>query len=184
MYTSGIDQHKHDSVVTTYDAAGERVGQVRLPNHRSAISRYFAAFPGPHQAVVESTGRWYWLSDLLTALGVDLTLAHAKALRAIAYAKVKTDPIDSDTLALLLQAGLIPDAHMMSPALRAQRDLLRTRLRLVAKAPAAGTASAGSSRSSTSGRSPSWSRSISCRRPATPSGSRWWTRSASAWSDS
>lgn len=133
MYTSGIDQHKRDSVVTTYDAAGERVRQARLPNHRAVISRYFAAFPGPHQAVVESTGRWYGLSDLLTGLGVELTLAHAKALKAIAYANVKTDPIDSDTLALLLQAGLIPDAHMISPALRAQRDLLRTRLRLVAK---------------------------------------------------
>jgi len=133
MYTSGIDQPKRDSVITTLDTAGERVRQVRLPNHRAAISRYFAAFPGPHQAVVESTGRWYWLSDLLTGLGVELTLAHAKAVKAIAYAKVKTDPIDSNTLAVLHQAGLIPVAHMISPDLRAQRDLLRTRLRLVAK---------------------------------------------------
>jgi transposase len=133
MYTTGIDQHKRDSVLTTYDAAGERVRQVRLPNSPAALVRYFAAFAGPHQAVVETTGRWYWLSDLLAAQGVALQLAHAKSLKAIAYAKVKTDPIDSDTLAVLRLAGLIPQAHMISPELRGPRDLLRTRLRLVAK---------------------------------------------------
>jgi transposase len=133
MFTSGIDQHKRDSVITTYDATGRRVRQARLPNRPAVLAHYFAAFPGPHQAVVESTGRWYWLSDLLTALGIELQLAHAKALKAIAYAKVKTDPIDSDTLAVLRRAGLIPQAHMISPELRSQRDLLRTRLRLVAK---------------------------------------------------
>ena len=133
MYTSGIDQHKRDSVITTYNAAGERVRQERLPNRRAVLVHYFSAFPGPHQAVVESTGRWYWLADLLAAQGVTLQLAHAKALKAIAYAKVKTDAIDSDTLAVLCRAGLIPQAHMIRPELRGQRDLLRTRLRLVAK---------------------------------------------------
>jgi len=133
MHTSGIDQHQRDSVVTTYNEAGERVRQERLPNRPAALVRYFAAFPSPHQAVVESTGRWYWLADLLAAQGVTLQLAHAKALKAIAYAKVKTDAIDSDTLAVLCRAGLIPQAHMIRPELRGQRDLLRTRLRLVAK---------------------------------------------------
>lgn len=133
MFTTGIDQHKRDSVFTTYNAAGERVRQVRLANRPAAVLRYFAAFPGPHQAVVESTGHWYWLRDLLAAQGVDLQLAHAKALKAIAYAKVKTDPIDSDLLAVLRQAELIPQAHMIAPELRGPRDLLRTRLRLVIK---------------------------------------------------
>jgi transposase len=99
MFTTGIDQHKRESVFTTYNAAGERVR----------------------------------LSDLLLAQGIDLQLAHAKALKAIAYAKVKTDPIDSDRLAVLRQAGFIPQAHMIAPELRGPRDLLRTRLRLVTK---------------------------------------------------
>lgn len=46
MYTSGIDQHKRDSVITTYDAAGQRVRQARLPNRPAAVIRYFAAFRG------------------------------------------------------------------------------------------------------------------------------------------
>jgi hypothetical protein len=38
--------------------------------------------------VVESTGFWYWLTDLLDDLGGDLALAHASHLKAIAAAKV------------------------------------------------------------------------------------------------
>jgi len=133
VFYSGIDQHKLDSVITTYNAAGERLRQHRLRNDRAALVRYFAAFPGPHRAVVESTGSWYWLRDLLVAHGVDLQLAHATRLKAISSAKVKTDAIDSDTLAQLCQADLIPPAHMIRPEVRGARDLLRTRLRLVGK---------------------------------------------------
>jgi len=72
MFFSGIDQHKLDSTITTYNVQGERVGQRRLRNDRAAILRYFAQYPGPHRAVVESTGGWYWLHDLLVPQGVEL----------------------------------------------------------------------------------------------------------------
>ncbi len=125
---SGIDQHKASSVVT---ADGQRVAQVTLPNHRAVLLGHFAQFPGPHRAVVESTGRWYWMRDLLVPAGVELELAHAKLLRAIAYAKVKTDAVDAATLAQLLRVGLIPKAHMIADAMRGPRDVLRARLQLV-----------------------------------------------------
>jgi len=41
--------------------------------------------------------------------------------------------VDSLTLAQLLRADLIPEAHMISPELRPLRDVLRARLRLVEK---------------------------------------------------
>jgi transposase len=131
VFYTGIDQHRCSSVLTTLTAQGERLGQVTLPNERGLLSQYFAQFPGPHHAVVEATGRWYWLRDLLVPQGIDLHLAHAKFLKAIAYAKVKTDAVDSDTLAQLLRAGLIPEAHMIAETQRGPRDVLRTRLRLV-----------------------------------------------------
>lgn len=131
MFYSGIDQHKLSSVITTLAADGQRVAQATVPNDRRVLRQYFAQFPGPHRAVVESTGRWYWLRDLLVPAGVDLELAHAKLLKAIAYAKVKTDAVDADTLAQLLRADLIPHAHMIADAMRAPRDVLRTRLQLV-----------------------------------------------------
>ena len=133
MYYSGIDQHKRDCMITTYDGDGHRVKQQRVPNSRPPLRRYFSAFPGPHRAVVESTGFWYWLADLLDDLGVELTLAHATRLKAIAAAKVKTDRLDSDLLAQLLRAGLIPEAHRIAREARGPRDLLRLRVRLVEK---------------------------------------------------
>ena len=34
---------------------------------------------------------WHWLKDLLSSLNIPMILAHAKYVKAIAYAKVKTD---------------------------------------------------------------------------------------------
>jgi len=133
MWYTGIDQHKQFCVLTTYGPDGPRVKQARVASTPLAIQQYFAEFPGPHRAVVESTGAWYWLADTLGALGVPLILAHATRVKAIAAAKVKTDQVDSDTLALLLRADLIPVAHMIRADQRGPRDLMRARLRLVEK---------------------------------------------------
>ena len=133
MWRSGIDQHKQFCVITTYGPEGPRVKQARVESTALALAQYFAEFPGPHKAVVASTGGWYWLADTLAGLGVELVLAHATRVKAIAAAKVKTDQVDSDTLALLLRADLIPMAHRIAPAQRGPRDLMRTRLRLVEK---------------------------------------------------
>jgi len=133
MYYYGIDQHKRDSFITTYDSQGTVVKQMRVANDPLLIQNYFAQFSGSHRAVVESTGSWYWLADLLQKLDVKLTLAHATELKAISAAKVKTDKVDSDILAQLLRADLIPEAHKISADKRGPRDLMRTRLRLISK---------------------------------------------------
>lgn len=132
-YYSGIDLHKRTSFITTIDQLGQIVKQQQLQNHREALKAYFASQPGVHLAVVESTTGWYWLRDLLDGQGIALKLAHAKYLKAISYAKVKTDKVDSETLAHLLRLDMIPEAHQISAELRDQRDVLRTRLRLVSR---------------------------------------------------
>jgi transposase len=98
------------------------------------ISAYFQSFgTETPRAVVESTTGWYWLDDLLKTFGVELVLAHAKYLKAIAYAKVKTDKVDERTLAQLLRMNYIPIAHKIRLELREVRDLTRARLCLVWK---------------------------------------------------
>ncbi len=104
-----------------------------MATDRMALASYVRRLRKPHTAVVEATGGWYWLEDFLWAEGIALVLAHAKYLKAIAYAMVKTDAIDAYTLARLLRAQFIPEAHMVSPELRPLRDLLRARLLLVQK---------------------------------------------------
>lgn len=133
MLYSGIDLHKRTLAIHTLDGAGALVRKADLPTQRDVITAYFATLPGPHQAVVECTGMWYWLRDLLVPQGIDLRLGHAKYLKAISYAKVKTDAVDAATLAQLLRVQLIPEAHMISDAHREIRDVLRTRLLLVSR---------------------------------------------------
>lgn len=133
MLHSGIDLHKRDVVIATVDREGRHVREARLTTSPAAVRGYFAALPGPHRAVVESTSNWYWLRDLCTSTGVDLRLGHSKYIKAISYAKVKTDAIDAATLAQLLRSDLIPEAHMVSTERREARDLLRARLQLVAQ---------------------------------------------------
>ncbi len=133
MFYSGIDLHKDMCFTTTIDESGMIVKQSKVPNDDHAILNYFFSLGKDHRAVVESTSNWYWLSDLLKDHGIDLILAHAKYLKAISSAKVKTDKIDSETLAQLLRLNLIPAAHQISADKRGMRDLMRARLRLVHK---------------------------------------------------
>ncbi len=131
MLYSGIDLHKRTMAIHTVDAAGTLVRKADLPTNRAAITAYFKTLEGPHQAVCECTGMWYWVRDLLVPQGIDLRLAHTKYLKAISYAKVKTDAIDAATMAQLLRVQLIPEAHMISDTHREVRDVLRGRLLLV-----------------------------------------------------
>ena len=131
MLHSGIDLHKRTIAIATVTPDGRAVQDRQLPTTRAAVRAYFAALPGPHRAVVESTSNWYWLRDLLVGAGVDLRLGHSKYIKAISYAKVKTDAVDAATLAQLLRSDLIPEAHMVSAEWREARDLLRARLQLV-----------------------------------------------------
>jgi transposase len=129
MLHSGIDLHKRTVVISTVDPSGHPVRDAELQTSRARIQSYFAGLPCPHRAVVESTSNWYWLRDLLLSSGVDLRLGHSKYIKAISYAKVKTDAVDAATLAQLLRSDLIPEAHMVSPEWREARDLLRARCR-------------------------------------------------------
>lgn len=133
MFYSGIDLHKNMSVITTIDDNGIIIKQEKLANDEYLILNYFFSIGKQHKAVVESTSNWYWLSDLLNNHGIVMILAHAKYLKAISYAKVKTDQIDSHTLAQLLRMNMIPSAHQINPSYRGLRDLMRSRLRLVNK---------------------------------------------------
>jgi transposase len=102
MPHSGIDLHKRDLVIATVDSTGVVVKDGRVPAARRPVAAYFQALGAEQRAVVESTATWYWLADLLRAEGVTLTLGHSKDIKAISYAKVKTDAVDAATLAQLL----------------------------------------------------------------------------------
>ena len=131
MYYTGIDLHKFTSYLTTVDSIGRIVKQENLKNAAHNFIQYFSDLGDENIATVESTMTWYWVNDLLTSMNIPLILAHAKYVKAIAYAKVKTDKVDSHTLAQLLRMDYIPAAHKISAENRLLRDALRARLKIV-----------------------------------------------------
>lgn len=131
MYYTGIDLHKFTSYLTTVDASGKIIKQADIKNVAHNFIQYFSELGNKNITTVESTMTWYWLNDLLTSIEIPMILAHAKYVKAIAYAKVKTDKVDSHTLAQLLRMDYIPSAHKISNEKRTLRDALRARLKTV-----------------------------------------------------
>ncbi len=128
MFFSGIDLHRRLVAICTVDENGTIVARTKMKTDSQLITDYFGQWPDQHRAVVECTTGWYWFCDLLRSIGVTVVLAHAKYLKAISYAKVKTDAVDALTLAQLLRMGYIPEAYQLPPEYRAMRDVLRQRM--------------------------------------------------------
>lgn len=131
MIHAGIDLHSDNMVIVALNSNKDVVRQEKIPSSTTALDKFFGGFEQPVKAVVECTSFWYWLSDWCRENDVELVLAHAKMVKAISYAKVKTDKVDAKTLAQLLQADLIPEAYQIKPDRRALRELTRGRLRMI-----------------------------------------------------
>ena len=96
-----------------------------------AFEAAVAAYRKDLVVAVECVFCWYWIADLCAAQGIPFVLGHALYMKAIHGAKAKNDKIDSKKTAALLRGGLIPQAYVYPPEMRATRDLLRRRLHFV-----------------------------------------------------
>ena len=83
----------------------------------------------PFRAVIEATGTYRWLHDLLSPHG-SVLLAHPLRLRAMIQRRAKTDKLDAQLLASLLRINQIPLAYIPPKNYQQLRDLVRCRARL------------------------------------------------------
>lgn len=131
MLYLGVDHHKRYSHLTAVNARGEVRMSCRLPNERDALAQVLADLREPCCSVLEAGRSWGVMYDLLEELQAQPVLANPYQVRAIAQARVKTDSIDSHTLAQLLRGDLIPRAHVPARDTRYLKNILRQRLFLV-----------------------------------------------------
>jgi transposase len=111
------------------DREGVISDERRMPN--DAMSDYVAQLPENTFAVLEATGNWSYMYDVLAEGVEEVVLAHPKQVKAIAAAKIKNDRIDATTLAHLARAKLVPTSYAPPLEIRELRDLVRHRARLV-----------------------------------------------------
>jgi len=112
------------------DATGKVVAQEKLPSNGEVVE-FLKGFDETMEVAIEATPSWYWLYDQLEVEGFDVKLSHPLKTKAIAYAKVKTDKVDSATLAHLLRSNLLPLSYVPEKPVRLNRELLRYRASLV-----------------------------------------------------
>lgn len=130
----GIDYHKQYFVATMMDEQGKVIRRDRASTDRASIKHYFqeAGATSDMKAVMEACYGWEYFYDEASALVTELVMAHPLKTRLIAEARIKTDTIDSETLAHLLRTDLIPQAYAPDSVIREKKHLLRYRLSLTA----------------------------------------------------
>jgi transposase len=134
MKYMGIDYHKQHFVATMVDEKGKVLSREKVSTDRDSIRNYFgkANSHGDVKAVMEACYGWEYFYDEVDELVEELIMAHPLKTRLIAEARIKTDSIDSETLAHLLRADLIPKAYAPTAETREKKNLLRYRSSLTA----------------------------------------------------
>ena len=131
MLYAGVDAHSKTSWITVMDEKGKIVKREQINSCRQDIRRSLGRYRRPVRVVVEASRSWGPIYDWLDEVADGVILAHPAKVRAIAEARIKTDKIDSETLAHLLRADLIPQAYAPSKDIRAIKRILRQRLYFV-----------------------------------------------------
>ena len=102
-----------------------------IPDSPDKLKSILEPYLGNIVVGVECMHCWYWVSDFCEDLGVDFILGHALYMKAIHGGKAKNDRIDSFKIATLMRGGNFPLAYVYPKEMRATRDLLRRRTKLV-----------------------------------------------------
>jgi len=98
-------------------------------NEAAALRAWLGEVPSPRQVVVEASSFWPAFVRAASPVSDRLVMVHPQRMKAIASARLKNDRVDSETLAQLSRADLLPEAWMAEEAVQQLR--LLTRLRIV-----------------------------------------------------
>lgn len=130
-YYCGIDLHARMLYVCIIDNQGEKQVHQKINAEPAALLQLIEPYIGNIVVGVECMHCWYWVADWCAEQNIDFILGHALYMKAIHGGKTKNDKIDSYKIAKLLRGGNFPIAYEYPQEMRATRDLLRRRSRLV-----------------------------------------------------
>jgi len=124
----GLDIHKRFTYGVIKDKQGSVLKREKFDNSEDNFSSFLDGYSSDETKVVmESTGVWEYIFEILDGKGFDVKLANPFRTRAIAEARKKTDITDAETLADLLRANLIVESYIPPKEIRKLRELTRER---------------------------------------------------------
>jgi transposase len=130
-YYCGIDLHARSLYVCIIDQAGNTCVHEEIPANPERLLSLLEPYAGKIVVGVECMHCWYWVSDFCQDHTIDFILGHALYMKAIHGGKAKNDRIDSYKIANLIRGGNFPLAYVYPQKMRATRDLLRRRMKIV-----------------------------------------------------
>ena len=130
-YYCGIDLHARSLYVCIIDQTGGTCLHKEISADPDKLLQLLEPYIDNIVVGVECMHCWYWVADFCDDIGVDFILGHALYMKAIHGGKAKNDRIDSFKIANLIRGGNFPLAYVYPKAMRATRDLLRRRMKIV-----------------------------------------------------
>jgi len=137
--TIGLDLGDRSSCYCVLDEAGRIVSEQKVSTTAKALQAAFGAMPRSRIAL-ETGMHSPWISRLLSGLGHEVIVAHARNVRLIGESRRKDDRLDAQTLGRLARIDpqlLCPVKHRSAQAqadltlIRARAGLVRARTALV-----------------------------------------------------
>jgi transposase len=128
MYAA-LDLHERSIQLVLKDDQGGVVKESKMGKDEERILEFLDGTGA--RVVMESGYNHQHIYDVLKERGYDVKVAHPMMVKAIAYARVKTDKVDARMLADLLRADMIPESYVPDRDVREVRDLVRRRRYMV-----------------------------------------------------
>jgi transposase len=126
----GLDVHRDFCEVAIADGGRARSAG-RIAATPEQLELFAQSLAASDRVVLEATGNALSIARILEPHVAEVVLAHAKQVRAISHARVKTDKVDARVLADLLAADLIPAVWIGDERCRMLRRLVSRRRGLV-----------------------------------------------------
>jgi transposase len=126
----GLDVHRDFCVVAVADGGRARSAG-RVKTCPAELELFAQSLAPTDRVVLEATGNALAIARIIEPHVAEVVLAHAKHVRAISHAKIKTDKVDARVLADLLAADLVPAVWTGDERSRSLRRLVSRRRGLV-----------------------------------------------------
>ena len=126
----GLDVHRDFCEIAIADGGRARsAGRVATTPERLGVLA--DSLLADDRVVLEATGNALAIARILEPHCQEVVIAHAKQVRAISHARVKTDKLDAKVLADLLAADLIPKVWIGDERIRGLRRVVSRRRGMV-----------------------------------------------------
>jgi transposase len=132
MRVIGLDVHRSFAQVAIFEH-GIAKDHGRFAMEREAVLAFARNLSSDDEVVLEATVNTAVIVRLLTPYARRVVIANPMQVRAIAWAKVKTDKIDAAVLARLYASGFLPEVWMPTEEVQAERRRVAERTQLVSQ---------------------------------------------------